>query len=82
MHILVDIFLAGAETTSTTLTWGILYMIREVNVQRKVQEELDRVVGEYNFLILFSINISQTTLDYDKSKLMKALFSFKNSLTC
>ena len=33
------------ETTSTTLTWAMLYMARYPQVQRKVQEELDRVVG-------------------------------------
>ena len=42
---LFDLFLAGSETTSTTLTWAALYMIRYQEVQGKVQEELDRVVG-------------------------------------
>jgi len=42
---LFDMFLAGSETTSTTLTWAMLYMARYPEVQSKVQEELDRVVG-------------------------------------
>ena len=42
---LFDLFLAGSETTSTTLTWAALYMVRYPEVQRKVQEELDEVVG-------------------------------------
>ena len=42
---LFDLFLAGSETTSTTLTWAALYMIRYPQVQKKVQDELDRVVG-------------------------------------
>ena len=42
---LFDLFLAGSETTSTTLTWAALYMVRYQEVQKKVQEELDRVVG-------------------------------------
>ena len=45
MHTLVDVFLAGSETTSTTLTWAVLYMARYPEVQSKVQEELDKVVG-------------------------------------
>ena len=48
---LVDLFLAGTETTSTTLAWAVLYMVREQEVQNKVQEELDRVVGELWILI-------------------------------
>jgi len=42
---LYDLFLAGSETTSTTLTWASLYMIRYQDIQEKVQEELDKVVG-------------------------------------
>jgi len=42
---LYDLFLAGSETTSTTLTWAALYMVRYQEVQKKVQEELDRVLG-------------------------------------
>ena len=43
---LFDLFMAGSETTSTTLTWAALYMIRYPEVQKKVQQELDKVVGK------------------------------------
>ena len=43
---LFDLFLAGSETTSTTLTWAALYMVRYPQIQKKVQEELDQVVGQ------------------------------------
>ena len=42
---LSDLFQAGSETTSTTLTWAMLFMARYPSVQEKVQEELDNVVG-------------------------------------
>ena len=42
---LFDLFLAGSETTSTTLNWAVLYMVRYPEVQAKIQEELDTVVG-------------------------------------
>ena len=34
---LLDLFGAGSETTSTTLTWAVLYMAREPGVQDTVQ---------------------------------------------
>ena len=42
---MLDLFLAGSETTSTALTWAVLYMAREPEVQQKVQDEIDDVVG-------------------------------------
>jgi len=46
VNVMMDLFVAGSETTSTTLTWAMLYMIRYPKVQKKVQEELDKVVGQ------------------------------------
>nr|XP_054774154.1 cytochrome P450 2J4-like [Lytechinus pictus] len=40
-----DLFFAGTETTTTTLKWCILYMMAFPEVQSRVQDELDHVVG-------------------------------------
>ncbi|XP_030584265.1 cytochrome P450 2J6-like [Archocentrus centrarchus] len=41
----LDLFGAGTETTTTTLHWGLLYMIYYPDIQKKVQAEIDAVVG-------------------------------------
>uniref|UniRef100_A0A7M4EZQ9 Cytochrome P450 2C8-like n=1 Tax=Crocodylus porosus TaxID=8502 RepID=A0A7M4EZQ9_CROPO len=40
-----DLFLAGSETTATTLYWSLLYMVAYPDIQEKVQQELDAVLG-------------------------------------
>ncbi len=38
LNVLTDFFIAGSETTSTTLNWSMLYMIVNPDIQKKVQE--------------------------------------------
>jgi len=41
-----DLFSAGSETTATTLAWAVNYMITNPEVQTKVQQEIDDVLGD------------------------------------
>ncbi|XP_015272777.1 PREDICTED: cytochrome P450 2K4-like [Gekko japonicus] len=43
--VVTDLFSAGMETTSTTLRWALLLMIKYPEVQNKVQEEITKVIG-------------------------------------
>nr|DBA25679.1 TPA: hypothetical protein GDO54_010043 [Pyxicephalus adspersus] len=43
--LVTDLFSAGMETTSTTLRWGILLMIKNPDIQKKVQNEIEKVIG-------------------------------------
>ncbi|XP_062280781.1 cytochrome P450 2J4-like [Scomber scombrus] len=42
----LDLFLAGTETTSTTLQWALIYLIKNPDIQEKVQAEIDSVIGQ------------------------------------
>ncbi|XP_011834132.1 PREDICTED: cytochrome P450 2D17 isoform X2 [Mandrillus leucophaeus] len=44
--VVADLFSAGMVTTSTTLAWGLLLMILHPDVQRRVQQEIDDVIGQ------------------------------------
>uniref|UniRef100_A0A914CT29 Cytochrome P450 n=1 Tax=Acrobeloides nanus TaxID=290746 RepID=A0A914CT29_9BILA len=40
-----DFWLAGQETTTNTLAWGVLYLMIEPEVQARLQKEFDMVIG-------------------------------------
>ncbi|KAM6963011.1 cytochrome P450 2J2-like [Aplochiton taeniatus] len=41
----LDMFLAGTETTSMTLQWALIFLIKHPHIQEKVQAEIDSVIG-------------------------------------
>ncbi|KAG9461609.1 hypothetical protein GDO78_016264, partial [Eleutherodactylus coqui] len=40
-----NLFVAGLETTSTTLRWGLLLMMRYPEIQKNVQKEIEQIIG-------------------------------------
>ncbi|KAK2855893.1 hypothetical protein Q5P01_004628 [Channa striata] len=45
MVIIQNLFVAGTETTATTVRWGLLLMAKYPKIQDQVQEEIIRVIG-------------------------------------
>ncbi|XP_059104070.1 cytochrome P450 2D28-like isoform X2 [Peromyscus eremicus] len=44
--VVADLFAAGIVSTSTTLSWALLLMILYPDVQSRVQQEIDEVIGQ------------------------------------
>ncbi|XP_073696414.1 cytochrome P450 2J2-like [Garra rufa] len=46
--ITVDLFKTGTQNTTDTLQWALLLMIKYPDVQKKVQDEIDCVIGKWH----------------------------------
>ena len=44
MFTTIELFAAGTETTSTTLSWALLYLLHYPEAQAKCQQEIQRVI--------------------------------------
>uniref|UniRef100_A0A915DYB8 Cytochrome P450 n=1 Tax=Ditylenchus dipsaci TaxID=166011 RepID=A0A915DYB8_9BILA len=47
-----DFWIAGMETTSTTLRWAMLFMVKYPEIQKKAQEEIDQIVGKDRYVTM------------------------------
>ena len=47
-----DLWIGGQETTSNTLSWLCIYVINQPEIQKKMHEELDRVIGNDRLITL------------------------------
>ena len=44
-QVILDLFSAGVETLKTSILWSMVYMLHNPDVMKKVQDELDTVIG-------------------------------------
>eukprot|EP00058_Branchiostoma_floridae_P017178 XP_002602666.1 hypothetical protein BRAFLDRAFT_72966 [Branchiostoma floridae] len=45
-EVLIDLFIAGTDTTGATSHWALLYMMLNPDIQEKVHQEIDSVLGQ------------------------------------
>ncbi|MCQ7614214.1 cytochrome P450, partial [Salmonella enterica] len=45
MDIVLDLFGAGFDTVTTAISWSLMYLVTNPRIQRKIQKELDTVIG-------------------------------------
>ena len=45
-RVILDLFITGSETTASGLRWILLFLIHNPDIQRKVKDELDHVIGQ------------------------------------
>ncbi|XP_022731118.1 7-ethoxycoumarin O-deethylase-like [Durio zibethinus] len=48
---LSEMFIAGTETTSSTVEWGMTEILRQPRIHKKLLLELDQVVGKNRFVV-------------------------------
>ncbi|XP_078492986.1 cytochrome P450 2J2-like [Ciona intestinalis] len=64
-YFLKDLFAAGTETSSSTIRWALFYLIANPDIQDKVHEEIDDVIG-HNGVVRYD-----TKLPYTKAVLQE-----------
>ncbi|KAK1412891.1 hypothetical protein QVD17_34479 [Tagetes erecta] len=47
---ILDIFVAGTDTSAITIEWALAELINHPNIMKKVAEEIDQVVGKHRIL--------------------------------
>ncbi|KAJ4839198.1 hypothetical protein Tsubulata_023149, partial [Turnera subulata] len=47
-HLLLDLFLAGSDTTTSTIEWAMTELLRNPRILRKAREELKQTIGSGN----------------------------------
>lgn len=45
LSVIADLFGAGTETSATTIEWGFVYLMNDMDIQIKMRQEIDDIVG-------------------------------------
>ncbi|GMT36639.1 hypothetical protein PFISCL1PPCAC_27936 [Pristionchus fissidentatus] len=64
VNLCLDLWSAGVETTSMTMSWGIAQLLHHPEVQKKLHEEYDRVIGSDRLISMQDKNSLPYTTAY------------------
>uniref|UniRef100_A0A0N4ZSX4 Cytochrome P450 n=1 Tax=Parastrongyloides trichosuri TaxID=131310 RepID=A0A0N4ZSX4_PARTI len=51
-NVIMDLRTAGTDTTSNTIVWGIAYILHNMDVQKKLHDEFDKVINSDRLITL------------------------------
>jgi len=66
--VLLDFFVAGSDTTTNSLSWALLYLAKHPDIQKKVQQEIDDVIGRERTPAM----TDQKAMPYAEANIMEA----------
>ncbi|KAL0542195.1 hypothetical protein IC582_022290 [Cucumis melo] len=50
-HLILDLFVAGTDTSATIIQWAMAYLLQNPKVMSKAKEELNQIIGRGNAII-------------------------------
>ena len=59
-RVIMELFLAGAETSNNSLDWAFLFMIEYPEIQTKCQQEIENIVGDRKIKYSDRLNLKYT----------------------
>ncbi|KAF5181435.1 Cytochrome p450, partial [Thalictrum thalictroides] len=69
---ILELFIAATDTTSTTIEWTLTELLRNPHVMRNVEAELDQVVGRNEKeLFIASTDTTSTTIEWTLTELLR-----------
>lgn len=64
VNVCIDLWSAGLDTTAMTMSWGTILLLHHPEVQRKLHEEYDRVIGSDRLITMADKNSLPYTAAY------------------
>jgi len=68
LRYLQDLTGAGTETSTSTIRWILLHLIKQPKIQERIHDEIDHILGASGFDLFFNMGLLFTSIEGLKSK--------------